>query len=201
MMRWYKYAVSLLFCLVLYSVHPVQGYAQIWILDKENYQDTEVPDDFQIATDSDAGIALLSSYSQPYDGSISTTYTTYFRGVVEKLPPASHYVLFRSDQYSYRLVYSDSMTYENGRFAADSAQYVNYYVGNYNSRSQVTSGGEGAFSLSPNGYPVYSDLSELYPVLSEGVKDYEFKTLLFCVVLFLLFAVVRSFFSPGRFKV
>lgn len=201
MMRWYKYAVSLLFCLVLYSVHPVQGYAQIWILDKENYQDTEVPDDFQIATDSDAGIALLSSYSQPYDGSISTTYTTYFRGVVEKLSPASHYVLFRSDQYSYRLVYSDSMTYENGRFAADSAQYVNYYVGNYNSRSQVTSGGEGAFSLSPNGYPVYSDLSELYPVLSEGVKDYEFKTLLFCVVLFLLFAVVRSFFSPGRFKV
>ena len=201
MMRWYKYAVSLLFCLVLYSVHPVQGYAQIWILDKENYQDTEVPDDFQIATDSDAGIALLSSYSQPYDGSISTTYTTYFRGVVEKFPPASHYVLFRSDQYSYRLVYSDSMTYENGRFAADSAQYVNYYVGNYNSRSQVTSGGEGAFSLSPNGYPVYSDLSELYPVLSEGVKDYEFKTLLFCVVLFLLFAVVRSFFSPGRFKV
>ena len=201
MMRWYKYAVSLLFCLVLYSVHPVRGYAQIWILDKENYQDTEVPDDFQIATDSDAGIALLSSYSQPYDGSISTTYTTYFRGVVEKLPPASHYVLFRSDQYSYRLVYSDSMTYENGRFAADSAQYVNYYVGNYNSRSQVTSGGEGAFSLSPNGYPVYSDLSELYPVLSEGVKDYEFKTLLFCVVLFLLFAVVRSFFSPGRFKV
>lgn len=201
MMRWYKYAVSLLFCLVLYSVHPVQGYAQIWILDKENYQDTEVPDDFQIATDSDAGIALLSSYSQPYDGSISTTYTTYFRGVVEKLPPASHYVLFRSDQYSYRLVYSDSMTYENGRFAAYSAQYVNYYVGNYNSRSQVTSGGEGAFSLSPNGYPVYSDLSELYPVLSEGVKDYEFKTLLFCVVLFLLFAVVRSFFSPGRFKV
>lgn len=201
MMRWYKYAVSLLFCLVLYSVHPVQGYAQIWILDKENYQDTEVPDDFQIATDSDAGIALLSSYSQPYDGSISTTYTTYFRGVVEKLPPASHYVLFRSDQYSYRLVYSDSMTYENGRFAADSAQYVNYYVGNYNSRSQVTSGGEGAFSLSPNGYPVYSDLSELYPVLSEGVKDYEFKTLLFCVVLFLLFTIARSFFSPGRFKV
>ena len=93
------------------------------------------------------------------------------------------------------------MTYENGRFAADSAQYVNYYVGNYNSRSQVTSGGEGAFSLSPNGYPVYSDLSELYPVLSEGVKDYEFKTLLFCVVLFFLFTIARSFFSPGRFKI
>lgn len=93
------------------------------------------------------------------------------------------------------------MTYENGRFAADSAQYVNYYVGNYNNRSQVTSGVEGAFSLSPNGYPVYSDLSELYPVLSEGVKNYEFKTLLFCVVLFLLFTIVRSFFSPGRFKI
>ena len=201
MMRWYKYAVSLLFCLVLYSVHPVQGYAQIWVLDEENYQDSEVTDDFQIATDSDAGIALLSSYGSSYDGSISTTYTTYFRGVVEKLPPASHYVLFRSDQYNYRLVYSDSMTYENGRFAADSAQYVNYYVGNYNSSTQVTEGSEGAFSLSSNGYPVYSDLSELYPVLSEGVKDYEFKTLLFCVVLFLLFTIARSFFSPGRFKI
>lgn len=201
MMRWYKYAACLLLCMVFYSVYVVPGYAQIWVLDEASYEDFAISDDVLTATDSDAGIALLSSYSQPYDGSISTTYTTYFRGVVEKLPPASHYVLFRSDQYSYRLVYSDSMTYENGRFAADSAQYVNYYVGNYNSRSQVTSGVEGAFSLSPNGYPVYSDLSELYPVLSEGVKNYEFKTLLFCVVLFLLFTIARSFFSPGRFKI
>lgn len=194
-----RFAYYFVWFSILYTSY--RGMRQDWVLDETSYEDLAVPDDVLTASDSDAGIALLSFYSQPYDGSISTTYTTYFRGVVEKLPPASNYVLFRSDQYNYRFIYSDSMTYENGRFAADSAQYVNYYVGNYNSRSQVTSGVEGAFSLSPNGYPVYSDLSELYPVLSEGVKNYEFKTLLFCVVLFLLFTIVRSFFSPGRFKV
>jgi hypothetical protein len=187
--------------MVFYSVYVIPGYAQNWALDETSYEDLAVSDNVLTASDSDAGIALLSFYSQPYDGSISTTYTTYFRGVVEKLPPASHYVLFRSDQYNYRLIYSDSMTYENGRFAADSAQYVNYYVGNYNNRSQVTSGVEGAFSLSPNGYPVYSDLSELYPVLSEGVKNYEFKALLFCFAFFILFTIAKSFFSSGHYKI
>lgn len=194
-----KYALSLLFCLVLYSLHPVPAFAEIWVLDEEGYEDPEVPVD-DVMTASDA-IMLLSSYSTPYDGTISTTYTTYFSGVVEKLPPSSHYVLFRSDQYNYRLVYSDDLTFQNGRFFADSAKFVNYYVGNYNSRTQVTQGTEGAFSLSSNGYPVYSDVGDLFPALYEGVKGYEFKTLLFCSVLFLLFTVARSFFSPDRFRI
>lgn len=83
MMRWYKYAVCLLLCMVFYSVYVIPGYAQDWVLDETSYEDFAVSDDALIATGSDAGIALLSSYSQPYDGSISTTYTTYFRGVVE----------------------------------------------------------------------------------------------------------------------
>lgn len=194
-----KYAFSLLLCLVLYSLHPVPAFAEIWVLDTESYEDPEVPVD-DVMTASDA-IMLLSSYGTPYDGTISTTYTTYFKGVVEKLPPSAHYVLFRSDQYNYRLVYSDDLTFQNGRFSSDSAKYVNYYVGNYNSRTQVTQGTEGAFSLSPNGYPVYSDVGDLSPALYEGVKGYEFKTLLFCSVLFLLFTVARSFFSPDRFRI
>lgn len=194
-----KYALSLLFCLVLYSLHPVPAFAEIWVLDEEGYEVPEVPVD-DVMTASDA-IMLLSSYNTPYDGTISTTYTTYFSGVIEKLPPSSHYVLFRPDQYNYRLVYSDGMTFQNGRFSADSTKYVNYYVGNYNSRTQVTQGTEGAFSLSSNGYPVYSDVGDLFPALYEGVKGYEFKTLLFCSVLFLLFTVARSFFSPDRFRI
>ncbi len=199
MRKGFRYAFSLLLCLVLYSVHPVPAYAQIWVLGAETYEDSEIPVD-DVMTASDA-IMLLSSYSTPYDGTISTTYTSYFAGVIEKLPPSAHYVLFRSDQYNYRLVYSDEMTFQNGRFVADSAQYVNYYVGNYNNRTQVTQGSEGAFSLSPSGYPVYSDIGDLYPALYEGVKGYEFKTLLFCSVLFLLFTVARSFFSPDRFRI
>ena len=76
-----KYALSLLFCLVLYSLHPVPAFAEIWVLDTESYEDSEVPVD-DVMTASDA-IMLLSSYSTPYDGTISTTYTTYFSGVVE----------------------------------------------------------------------------------------------------------------------
>lgn len=197
-----KYGIRLLFCMGLCALLSVPAYAADYVLSPEDVLEGEIsdPNDGVVASGSDA-IMLLSSYGSPYDGTISTTYTTYFKGVLEKLPPSMHYALFRPDQYSYRLVYSDDMVYQNGRFMAVDASYVNYYVGNYNSRIQVSEGSEGAFSLSPNGYPVYSDLSDLYPVLYEGVKNYEFKALLFCFAFFILFTIAKSFFSSGHYKI
>ena len=191
-----KYGIRLLFCMGLCALLSVPAYAADYVLSPEDVLEGEIsdPNDGVVASGSDA-IMLLSSYGSPYDGTISTTYTTYFKGVLEKLPPSMHYVLFRPDQYSYRLVYSDDMVYQNGRFMAVDASYVN------NSRIQVSEGSEGAFSLSPNGYPVYSDLSDLYPVLYEGVKNYEFKALLFCFAFFILFTIAKSFFSSGHYKI
>ena len=53
--------------------------------------------------------SLYSSYT-PYDSSISTTVIQYMSDVLPKLGNVS-YVLFRSGQYTYRLVYADDLQY------------------------------------------------------------------------------------------
>lgn len=131
------------------------------------------------------GPALYSNYNGVYEGSISSSILDYFRGIVERLGPDMHYVLFRQDRYNYRLVISPDLVYQNGVFTApaDGCEYVLYY--SYD--STVSSGDEGSFRLSVNNYTVFTDLVSPYPVLIQGVRAYEFKTALF------MFAVVFVF--------
>lgn len=204
MMRRFRHVVSsLLLCLGLCSIWIFPASAADYMLDQVDLledSDKWEDQDVEVASGSDA-IMLFSNYGTPYDGSIGTTYLSYFRGVVEKLSPRMHYVLFRPDQYNYRLVYASDLTYSSDRFSASDAYYVNYYVGSYNDRIMVTSGSEGSFSLSSNGYPVYSDVSELYPVLTEGGKGYEVRAILYALAFSVIFKIVLSWLTPGRFKI
>lgn len=161
-----------------------------------------------VATDSEAtpstasqadrvAIAPMSSYGSPYDGSISSSVLTYFKGMVEKLPPDVHYVLFRSSQYEYRLVYGSGLELSGNRFSGSGMKYITYET----RYSTMSNGNEGNFSLTVGSYLVYSDLGDYYPVLVEGVKSYEFKALLFVAVVALLLVFYKAFFSPGRITV
>ncbi len=143
------------------------------------------------------GISPMSSYSSPYDGSISTSVLTYFQGIVEKLPPDAHYVLFRQSIYGYRLVYGTDLRLTGTNFNGTGLSYVTYDTSTY----RLQSGSEGTFSLSAGTYLVYSDLGSVYPVLVTGVRNYEFKALFFLCVLYLLFMVYRAFFSPTRITI
>lgn len=142
-------------------------------------------------------IQVMSSYSGVYDGSISTSVLTYFRGMTEKLPPDSHYVLFRQSQYIYRLVYGKELACSGNRFTGTDMKYITYDTRDY----VLSSGAEGTFSLNAGNYIVYSDIGDIYPVLVEGVKNYEFKTLLFLCTMYLLFVLVRSFFNVGGYRI
>lgn len=139
------------------------------------------------------GPALYSSYSDVYEGSISSSILDYFRGIVEKLPPDKHYVLFRQDRYYYRLVVSPDLVYQNGRFSApvDGCEYILYY--SYD--STVSAGSEGAFSLAVNSYTVFTDLESPYPVLTEGVRGYEFKTVLFMLAVIFVFMLCDGIYK------
>lgn len=166
----------------------------------EQYEDEN--GDVVLATASTLSSATLSimpmsSYGEPYDGSMSSSVVQYFKDVVEKLPYNAHYVLFRSDRYRYRLVFSDDLEYTGGVFRSEDAQYIEYY--SYDTGTW-TQGQEGSFSLTPRSILVYSDLGN-YPVLVEGVKNYEFKALLFCVIVFGLVGLLRPLFSPGRYTI
>lgn len=139
------------------------------------------------------GPALYSSYSDVYEGSISSSILDYFKGIVEKLEPDLHYVLFRQDRYYYRLVISSDLVYQNGVFTApaDGCEYVLYY--SYD--STVTAGQEGSFRLNVNSYTVYSDLESPYPVLTEGVRGYEFKTVLFMLAVIFVFMLCDGIYK------
>lgn len=146
-----------------------------------------------VATRSNSARAITptpySSYT-PYDSSISTTVIQYMSDVLPKLGNVS-YVLFRSGQYTYRLVYADDLQYVNGMFSSTGADYISYDSRDY----QWYSGSEGSFTLRTNSYIVYSDLGD-YPVLArDAVYLY---VILFLGVIFLLFTIYRSFFNPGR---
>lgn len=146
-----------------------------------------------VALYSSDGPALYSSYNDVYEGSISSSILDYFRGIVERLGPDMHYVLFRQDRYNYRLVISPDLVYQDGIFTAPASgcQYVLYY--SYD--STVSSGDEGPFKLSVNNYTVFTDLVSPYPVLTEGVRGYEFKTVLFMLAVIFVFMLCDGIYK------
>ncbi|MDO4279633.1 MAG: hypothetical protein Q4C69_12465 [Lachnoclostridium edouardi] len=186
----------------MFAVASPSDPEEVYLEDIEDVDiyDEEYEGSIDLSTASNASLppSIRSSYNGVYDGSISSAALQLFRDVVEKLPAGTHYVMFREDRYNYRLVYSDSLEFENGRFTADSASYVRYYT--YDSATW-SYGEEGRFSLTPGSYVVYSDLGEMYPVLIEGVRHYEFETLLFLFALYLLFNVISKFFSVGGYRI
>ena len=136
-----------------------------------------------------APLALYRSYI-PYDSSISSTVIQYMSDALPKLGNTS-YVLFRSGQYSYRLVYADDLQLDGNFFTASNADYIAYDSRDYT----WTSGAEGSFTLRAGSYIVYSDLGH-YPVLARD--SLYLYAVLFLGALFLLFTLYRSLFSPGR---
>lgn len=174
---------------------PVSG--EINNLDFESWQEMVASPSEASPSSATYNIQVMSSYSGVYDGSISTSVLTYFRGMTEKLSPSSHYVLFRQSQYIYRLVYGENLVCNGNRFTGTDMMYITYNTRDY----VLSSGNEGTFSLNAGNYIVYSDIGDIYPVLVEGVKNYEFKALLFLCTMYLLFVIVRSFFNVGGYRI
>lgn len=174
---------------------PVSG--EINDLDFESWQEMLASPSEASPSSATYNIQVMSSYSGAYDGSISTSVLTYFRGMTEKLSPSSHYVLFRQSQYIYRLVYGENLVCNGNRFTGTDMMYITYDTRDY----VLSSGTEGGFSLNVGSYIVYSDIGDIYPVLVEGVKNYEFKALLFLCTMYLLFVIVRSFFNVGGYRI
>ena len=136
---------------------------------------------------------LFSNYI-PYDGTISTTYVTYYKGIASKLGFRQHYVLWRASQYQYKFAYGDNLVWDGSRFTGD-VSVITYDTYNSNGLSYSA---DSAFVLNPGAYMVYSDLTDRYPQLVEGVRTYEVQACLFMLAVIFLFGIVKSFFVGGR---
>lgn len=136
---------------------------------------------------------LFSNYI-PYDGTISTTYVTYYKGIASKLGFRQHYVLWRASQYQYKFAYGDNLVWDGSRFTGD-VSVITYDTYNSNGLSYSI---DSTFVLNPGSYMVYSDLTDRYPQLVEGVRTYEVQACLFMLAIVFVFGIVKSFFISGR---
>lgn len=128
------------------------------------------------------------------EGTISTTYLEYARGVVAGKMPGDSYVFFRGGQYNYTLIVSDNLKHEGGQFVADTFTRYTWTVNSgYNTVPTygVTIGS--AFSLNSGSTMVYSNLGD-FPSLEDGGVIYGQITAVLLAVL-LLGGLARSLFD------
>lgn len=134
------------------------------------------------------------SLTGSYPGTISDTYLNYFRGIVQKLDWKEHYVVYRSGQYSYTMVYGEEVALSGTRFTG-SGNVVNLYRNTSSSNSDWYVGySTDTISLSAGSLYVYSDLG-MYPTLKEGGSSLEFTALLFAVGFAVVYSVCHDIFD------
>lgn len=106
--------------------------------------------------------SVMSTY-QGYDGSISSTYSDYFKGIILK-NITDDYVVARTSQYEYILAYGD-LSYTS--YFSGSANTVIINTNTYNTDFDISYGYDSSFILYPNNNMIYSSLGN-YPSLIGG---------------------------------
>lgn len=112
------------------------------------------------------------SLTGTYAGTISDTYLDYFEGIVEKLKPSEHYVIYRAGQYAYNMCYGEEITLD-GTFFSGECNVVSLYRDDntYNNTWYVDKFTD-SLALSATDIFAYSDLG-MYPTVERGVTHAE----------------------------
>lgn len=169
---------------------------------KEIYGETDLPDEgletvpynSTVITPDDLEGIELYTLSGSYPGTIADTYLNYFRGIVQKLSWDEHYVVYRSGQYSYTLVYGNEVALSGSRFIG-SGNVVNIYrSGSSSSYEWYVSYSTDTLSLTAGSLFVYSDLGA-YPELREGGTHIEMLALLFAAGFAVVYSVCHDIFD------
>ena len=119
-------------------------------------------------------VALPSSAYTIYDGTISSTHLTTFKGILSNIPLDDNYVLFRSSQYEYTLVSGD-LTISGSAISSSGncmAYTLNTQTNNNRNYYTYTTEEISNFNLNVGDRVVYSDIGG-YPQLEERGSVYE----------------------------
>lgn len=144
--------------------------------------------------------ASASTHTIYDEGTISSTYVTYFRDIVSGIGFNENYVAFRSGQYSYSLIVGE-LEYKNGvislissgreyKFAARSNQ-------SYNATYNYTVTELNNFSVECGDYIIYSDIGD-YPQLVERGAKYEIINTTLISIMLVSIVVNRIFITRKR---
>lgn len=145
----------------------------------------------------DEQLDLYALQEEAYQGTISTTYVTFFRDIASTLPVSHDYVMLRTGDNTYKM-YSGDFINEGEDFYMQGEGYV--YTINY-----ISSSGYGNYyysysvdtvsdvTLSANGQLIYSNLGG-YPSLTERSASIEYASFI------ALFSLCIGFVLHSIFK-
>lgn len=140
----------------------------------------------------EAGVSTFAVGGSGYPGTISTGIYQYFRDLSAQLPVGVHYVFYRADRYTYRLVYGVDVSLSGNSFTGGEVEVIEYDT--YNSENTISRYSDSSFSFQDGGYFVYTDLGEGYPRLFEGVTGREIQMLTLIVAVGLLSLYITRVF-------
>lgn len=172
--------------------------------DEETGEGTQEPS-FTLSPDTPIPVYLVEPEQEEYElevfalsgsypGTIADTYLDYFRGIVQKLGWDEHYVVYRSGQYAYTLVYGKGVDFNGTRFIGN-GNVVNLYRSASSSNYEwYVSYSTDTLSLTAGSLFIYSDLGT-FPELREGGTHIESLTLLFSVGFAVVYSVCHDIFD------
>lgn len=134
------------------------------------------------------------SASGSYPGTISTTYLDYFEGIVEKLSPKNHYVVWRSGQYAYTLAYGENIGYSSGTFLGNCYTVEIYRNSSSYSSDWYTRSGTDSLALDASGLFIYSDLG-MFPRFERGLRYGEEMAVLVAICVATVFLLASRIFD------
>lgn len=141
--------------------------------------------------------ASADTHSIYDEGTISSTYLTYFKDIVSGIKFTDNYVAFRSGQYSYTMVVGD-LEYNNGVISLNSEgkEYVfaSRSISGYNQQYGYEVNNINNFSITCGDNIIYSDVGD-YPQLIERGDRYEILTLFLLCIVVLCIVINRIFFK------
>lgn len=126
-----------------------------------------------------------------WTGDISSSVKNYFSGVLQQ-NPGLDYVCFKTDKYNTYLFYGSDFSLSGSTFRG-TGSFIRY-----NSDSQLFFRGTDSFSLTDDGYYIYTNLSENYATLIDGGLSVDGKAILFGLCVLLCFDVFRLIFFRFR---
>lgn len=141
-------------------------------------------------------VANAATYNA-YDGTISSTYTTYFDDILNNIGIDEDYVALRNDQYEYSLIVGD-LVIDGNVISSNSACRVYSFTTNsgYNATYTYDIYSIDECTVNCGDEIVYSNLGN-YPNFIERSVNFEFIQTIILLVVGLCF-IIRNIFNIGK---
>lgn len=141
------------------------------------------------------GTAQAQTYNVYDEGTLSTTYTQYFKDIVSGIGFNQNYVAFRSGQYSYTMLVGD-LEYDNGVITlyGSGKEYEYSTTGSgYNNQYKYYVNEIADSSVNVGNNIIYSDVGDFPQLVERGAK-YEMLTAVLLVIMCLSVVIRRILF-------